>query len=105
MKFLAFLISWTVASVTWACSSYEAQFTSVVKEVLTIEGEPYACWLKLDVNLGQAGQTYRPHQMCPLDIEEVYQGRIYSLSCDYQPGDEISGYLIKTPEGRLELES
>ena len=87
-----------------ACSFYEAQFSSVVKEVLAIEGEPYACWLKLDINLNQAGQSYRPHFSCPLDIEEVYEGRIYSRRCHFIPGDEISGFLVKSAGGRVELD-
>lgn len=104
MKGLLLFLSLGLSAASMACSTYEAQFSSVIKEVLAIEGEPYACWLKLDVNLGQAGQSYRPHQLCPLDIEEVYHGRIYSQHCDYQPGDEISGYIVKNGEGILELD-
>lgn len=86
-----------------ACSTREAQFSSIIKEVTTIEGEPYACWIKLDINLSSGGQTYRPHFACPLDIEEVYSGRVYSRRCQGLPGDEISGYLVKT-NGRIELD-
>ncbi|MFA7614233.1 MAG: hypothetical protein WCY48_08340 [Candidatus Caldatribacteriota bacterium] len=104
MKYLLVLATFTSTLTTFACSTYEAQFSSVVKEVLSIAGEPYACWLKLDINLGQSGQTYRPNVICPLDIEEVYNGRIYSNRCNFQPGDEISGYIIKIGNGRLELD-
>lgn len=103
MKNLFMLVALTVTTSAFACATYEAQFSSVIKEVLSIEGEPYACWLKLDVNLAQAGQSYRPHVFCPLDIEEVYYGRIYSRRCDFFPGDEISGYLVKY-EGRIEFD-
>lgn len=104
MKNFLVLMILTSTLTSFACTTYEAQFSSIVKEVLTIEGEPYACWLKLDINLAQSGQTYRPHVICPLDIEEVYNGRIYSNRCDFQPGDEVSGYIIKIGNGRLELD-
>lgn len=104
MKKILILLGLCSALTSSACSVYEAQFSSVVKEVLSIEGEPYACWLKLDINLSQSGQTYRPHVICPLDIEEVYNGRVYSRRCEFNPGDEISGYLVKNVDGRVELE-
>ncbi|HLT22085.1 MAG TPA: hypothetical protein VKZ84_01515 [Bacteriovoracaceae bacterium] len=104
MKKILILLGLLSTLSSFACSTYEAQFSSVVKEVLTIPGEPYACWLKLDINLSQAGQSYRPHMICPLDIEEVYNGRIYSRRCNYLPGDEISGFLVKSSCGRVELD-
>lgn len=104
MKNLVIALGLISCTYSFACSTYEAQFSSIVKEVEAIEGEPYACWLKLDINLAQDGQSYRPHMMCPLQIDEVYEGRIYSQHCQLQPGDEVSGYLVKPIGGRIELE-
>ena len=102
MKVFVLLTGILLSFASMACSTYEAQFSSVVKEVTAIEGEPYACWIKLDINLSSGGQTYRPHYICPLDIEEVYQGQVYSRYCHLQPGDAISGYLVKMND-RIEL--
>ncbi len=103
MKAFVVLTGIFLSFASMACSTYEAQFSSVVKEVTAIEGEPYACWIKLDINLSSGGQTYQPHFICPLDIEEVYSGRVYSRRCNLNPGDGISGYLVKFND-RIELE-
>lgn len=86
-----------------ACSTYEAQFLSSIKEIHPIANEPYACHFILDLNLSKAGQSYSPSGLCPLDIDEVYGQKIYSARCHFTPGQEISGYLVKTNE-RIELE-
>ena len=103
MKAFVVLTGIFLSFASMACSTYEAQFSSVVKEVTAVEGEPYACWIKLDINLSVGGQRYNPHMICPLDIEEVYEGRVYSRYCNFNPGDAISGYLVKL-NGRIELE-
>ncbi|MCM2350552.1 MAG: hypothetical protein NDI69_11075 [Bacteriovoracaceae bacterium] len=86
-----------------ACSTYEAQFSSIVKEVVTNADHPYSCLIKLDINLSQSGQRWSPHIYCPLDIEFVLDEYISAKYCGFQKGDVISGYLLKTDDG-LELD-
>lgn len=86
-----------------ACSTYEAQFSSIVKEVVTHADDPYSCQIKLDINLSQPGQRWDTHIFCPLDIEFVLDEYISVKYCGYKKGDVISGYLLKTADG-LELE-
>lgn len=93
----------TAALLALACQTYEAQVVTKVKEIHKIANEPYACELVLDINLSKPNQSYRPHFICPLDIDEVVGKRVYSRHCDYRKGDALSGYLVKTAE-RIELE-
>lgn len=99
--FIALAMLFSMSS--FACSTYEAQFSSVVKQVLSNSDDPYSCLIKLDINLSQAGQTWRPHMMCPLDIELVLDQYILVKHCSFKKGDKVSGYLLRTESG-LELE-
>lgn len=102
MRFVALLtILFSLNSL--ACTVYEAQFASVVKEVLTNENDPYSCKVKLDINLSQPGQRWDPHMMCPLDIELALDQYISVKYCGFKKGDPISGYIIQTEDG-LELD-
>lgn len=102
MKFFI-VLSMLFSMCSFACSTYEAQFSSVVKQVVTNVDDPYSCLIKLDINLSQAGQSWRPHMMCPLDVEFVFDQYISVKHCAFKTGDKISGYLLKTENG-LELE-
>ncbi len=86
---------------SFACSTYEAQFSSTVKEV--IQNDDYSCLVKLDMNLSQNGQSWNPHMMCPLDIEVVLDQYISVRHCGFEVGDSISGYIVQTSNG-LELD-
>lgn len=86
---------------SFACSTYEAQFSSKVKEVL--QEDDYSCLVKLDMNLSESTQSWQPHMMCPLDIEEVLDQYISVRHCNYDVGDSISGYIVQTDNG-LELD-
>lgn len=86
---------------SFACSTYEAQFSSIVKEV--IQNEPYSCLVKVDMNLSRNGQSWQPNRICPLDIEAILDQFISVRHCDYQIGEVISGYIIQTETG-LELD-
>lgn len=79
---------------TLACSTYEAQFSSRVKEV--VQNEDYSCLVKLDMNLSQGDQSWQPHRICPLDIEVVLDQFITVRHCNFEVGDSISGYVIQT---------
>jgi hypothetical protein len=92
-----------ISSGSFACSTYEAQFSSVIKEVTADPENPYACFIKIDINLSQAAQSWQPHMMCPLSIEEVSHEFILVRHCSYKVGQKVSGYLIQTEQG-LELE-
>lgn len=86
---------------SFACSTYEAQFSSTVKEV--IQNGDYSCLVKLDMNLSQNDQSWNPHMMCPLDIEVVLDQYISVRHCGFEVGDSISGYIVQTSNG-LELD-
>lgn len=88
---------------SFACSTYEAQFASSVKEVVTSQNDPYACQIKLDINLSKPGQSWRPHMICPLDIDVVLDQYVTVKNCTLKKGDKISGYILSTDNG-LELE-
>lgn len=87
----------TIFSLIFACSSYETQFTSFVKEIKYTA--PYECHILLDVDRG----IWKPHYNCPLSKEEARSRFVKVTNCDLHHHQAISGYLIKTPDG-LELE-
>lgn len=102
MKFIIAL-SLLISSTSFACSTYEAQFSSVVKEVLTHPQDPYSCLIKIDINLSETGQSWQSHMMCPLSPAQVVNEFISVRNCFYEVGQKVSGYIIQTDKG-LELE-
>ena len=82
---------------SFACSTYEAQFSSKVKEVM--QKDDYSCLVKLDMNLSESNQSWQPHRICPLDIEAVLDQYISVRHCIFEVGDFISGYIIHTDNG------
>lgn len=101
MKLIAALsLLFSVSS--FACSTYEAQFSAKVKEVIADANDPYSCFVKLDINLSR-GDSYQMHSWCPLLIEEALFNDVLVKNCRYKAGDRISGYLVKTESG-IELD-
>lgn len=96
-----FLLTVLFSFSSFACSTYEAQFSSKVKEVM--QRDDYSCLVKLDMNLSESTQSWRPHRICPLDIEVVLDQYISVRYCNFDVGDSISGYIIQTDTG-LELD-
>jgi hypothetical protein len=87
----------------FACSTYEAQFSSFVKEVKKDLNDPYLCQIKLNLNLAQAGQTWTGHGFCPLSPEMVVDRFITVKNCNLVKGQKISGYILDLGNS-LELE-
>lgn len=98
-KLFSFLF--TISLPTLACSTYEAQIISEVREIKYTA--PYECVITLDINLRRPGQSWAPHYICPLNISDV-QGKLITVkNCDLKKGSKISGYLVRTGD-EIELE-
>jgi len=88
---------------SFACSTYEAQFSSTVKEVIKDVNDPYSCQIKLDLNLAKPGQAWTSHGFCPLSPEMVVNRWINVKHCNLEQGQKISGYILDLGTS-LELE-
>lgn len=86
------------------CNQLEAQFISQVSYTQPIENEPYACMMKIRINLSEPNQVYTPAGECGLNIEQVFYGMVYASPCYYKSGDKISGVIIKR-DGKLILDN
>lgn len=89
---------------SWECKQLEAQFFGKITEARTdrIDQGVFDCYLRIEFT------DLKPSILCPLDVGPASSGDIYAMGdmCEgnYEAGDEISGYLVQTPDGRLFLD-
>lgn len=93
MKYMILVATLLTSQMSFAmtCHELEAQFIGYVKSVQP--GANGTCEAKL--SFPGATSSYSHHTLCALDIEEVVAST-FTVSCNVQVGDILSGYLIRT---------
>lgn len=88
----------------WDCKQLEAQFFGKITEARTDWADQGVvdCYIRIEFT------QLMPNILCPLDIGPASSSDIYTVSdrCEgnFEVGQDISGYLVQTPDGRLYLD-
>ena len=106
MKQLIIITTLLVSQISFAapvCSG-EAQIIAKVGQI--INRDMSECVISIDTN---TIVQYNVNQLCPLDLSEVMEkgvevGLSNGHDCNYNPGDDISGVIVKTAWDTLVLE-
>jgi hypothetical protein len=103
MKKMIALFSVLVGTQALACNQQEAQF---IGKVASIQKNTQGCVAFLNP---QEMKMFNPSYICPLDQEEVFAAGVEvglknGHDCIYEPGNEISGVLVRINGGKIILE-